>query len=624
MPALVTTEFRIHNAKQFREMFSEAALYGGSTEHATPAVQTALVSLASTLSTNMYLFIGKSSAWSGSYTPPGGSLTNFTDTSEPDPNNPNAPSSDTTANTSYSHWKDMIAAKKVASSDVSHVIARNNWISGRYYSMYDDTVKFSLMNSNQTSQDVYTGSANATATLYPMYVMNSTFKVYKCLFNNKTESGRPQPSTVEPTATTTTAGAPAALADGYVWKYMYTISAAESLKFVTSSYIPVKQIRDANAYGQGSTAGGMAVGGAKDDSSDQVVIERNAIDGALDVFVISADGANYHFENSKTIASGTGTALVFNAAGLTGANAYANSSVYFTYGGASYVRRVASSTYNSGTTQATLTLSTSLGVTLSGTMPTCNIGPWPRIDGDGHGQELVLTANTATSPAAATGSVGGVTVVNSGNSFTTATMTVSVQPGASSGAAAAITPIIPPKGGHGYDAVAELGGYFMMINTKLAQSESGAFTTDNDFRKIGLLKDPNADGGFIRYTSDTASQSKTVAYSANNKIITGDITFSQVASGGATGYVLDVNAAASTMRVINTTNGTSDTNGYDSKPGSLQTGAVATSGEISFTVGAIANGAMSIGSGEIIYIENRAPVARASDQTEDIKLIIEF
>jgi hypothetical protein len=33
---------------------------------------------------------------------------------------------------------------------------------------------------------------------------------------------------------------------------------------------------------------------------------------------------------------------------------------------------------------------------------------------------------------------------------------------------------------------------------------------------------------------------------------------------------------------------------------------------------------MSIGSGEIIYIENRAPVARAADQTEDIKLIIEF
>jgi len=29
-------------------------------------------------------------------------------------------------------------------------------------------------------------------------------------------------------------------------------------------------------------------------------------------------------------------------------------------------------------------------------------------------------------------------------------------------------------------------------------------------------------------------------------------------------------------------------------------------------------------SGDIIYIENRKPIQRASDQTEDIKLIIEF
>ena len=306
---------------------------------------------------------------------------------------------------------------------------------------------------------------------------------------------------------------------------------------------------------------------------------------------------------------------------MTTANAYANSSVYFTYGGTSYVRKVASSTYNSGTSQSTLTLSKTLGVTLSGTMPTCNVGPWPRIDGDGHGQELVLTANTTGGAAA--GSVGGVTVVNSGNSFTTATMTVSSQPGASSPSGAIITPIIPPKGGHGFDAVSELGGYFCMINTKLTQSESGAFTTSNDFRKIGLLKDPNSNGGYVRYTSDTADQAKVITYSAANEAVTGDITITQAASG-ATAYVVDVNTSASTMRVIDVTNGSSATNGYDGKPGSFQTSQAATSGTLSFTVGAVANGAMSIGSGEILYIENRAPVARAADQTEDIKLIIEF
>ena len=609
MPSLVTTKFRIHNAKQFREMFDEAALYGGATASAA-------------LSTNMYLFIGKSDAWSGAYTTDGGTAYTNSDTSVPDPNNSNAPSSDTTANTSYTHWKDMIAAKKVASSDVSHVITRNNWASGRYYAMYDDTETFSDLISSRASQDVYSGTANLTATLYPMYVMNTNYGVYKCLFNDKTEGGRPTPSTIEPTATTTTAGAPAALADGYVWKYMYTISAAEALKFVTTGYIPVKQIRDANAYGEGASTGGMAASGVKDDGSDQVTIERNALNGALDMFVISNDGANYHFENNITLDNATTTTSVILGAAGSGMQAndkYNNSSVYFTFSGTSYVRKVTDSVYNSPSSgKMTLTVSPTLGsISLSGTV-TANIAPHARIDGDGHGHAIQLTAN-----ASAANSVGGVTVVATGNSYTTATLTVEQQ-GSAAGAGAVVTPIIGPYGGHGYDAAAELGGYFVMVNSKLTQDESGSFTTTNDFRKIGLLKDPNNDNTFVRTSAATATQTKTFTYASNSAVISGDITISQTAAGGASAYVVDVNATASTMRVIDVTNGSSDTAGYDSKPGSWQTSTAAQFSGGTFTLSAVANGAMRIGSGEIIYVENRAPVARAADQTEDIKLIIEF
>ena len=608
MPSLVTTKFRIHNAKQFREMFDEAALYGGATASAA-------------LSTNIYLFIGKSDAWSGSYTTDGGTAYTNSDTSVPDPNNSNAPSSDTTANTSYTHWKDMIAAKKVASSDVSHVITRNNWTSGRYYAMYDDTETFSDLISSRASQDVYSGTANATATLYPMYVMNTNYGVYKCLFNDKIENGRPTPSTIEPTHTTTTAGAPAALADGYVWKYMYTISAAEALKFVTTGYIPVKQIRDANAYGEGASTGGMAASGAKDDGSDQVTIERNALNGALDMFVISNDGANYHFENNIAIynTGSTTTSLILTSPGLTVNDRYNNSSVYFTFSGTSYVRKVTDSAWDSGTSRMTLTVTPTMGsLSLTGSL-TANIAPHARIDGDGHGHAIQLTAN-----ASAANSIGGVTVVATGNSYTTAALTVEQQ-GTAAGAGGVVTPIIGPYGGHGYDAPAELGGYFVMVNSKLTQDESGSFTTTNDFRKIGLLKDPNNNNSYIRTTAATATQAKTFTYTSNSVPISGDITISQTAAGGASAYVVDVNATASTMRVIDVTNGSSDTVGYDSKPGSWQTSTVAQmGGGGTFTLSAVANGAMRIGSGDIIYVENRAPVARAADQSEDIKLIIEF
>ena len=180
-----------------------------------------------------------------------------------------------------------------------------------------------------------------------------------------------------------------------------------------------------------------------------------------------------------------------------------------------------------------------------------------------------------------------------------------------------------------------------MINTKLTQDESGKFTTSNDFRKIGLLTDPNTDAGYTRITDAAVTQAKTFTFTANTAAIAGDITVSQstVGANGATGYIIDVNASASTMTVVNITNGANTSAGYDGKPGSFQcttsnvassfTGVSTAKANITYTGGNavltnVANGAMQIGSGKIIYIENRAPVARAADQTEDIKLIIEF
>ena len=92
MPALVTNKFRIHNAKQFVEAFDEVSFTSG----------TAVTDTSGLLNSNMYLFIGRPSAW-------------------PDDNTPPTPT-DSVANTHYDNWRDMIAAKKVTSSDVSHCI----------------------------------------------------------------------------------------------------------------------------------------------------------------------------------------------------------------------------------------------------------------------------------------------------------------------------------------------------------------------------------------------------------------------------------------------------------------------------------------------------------------------
>ena len=53
---------------------------------------------------------------------------------------------------------------------------------------------------------------------------------------------------------------------------------------------------------------------------------------------------------------------------------------------------------------------------------------------------------------------------------------------------------------------------------------------------------------------------------------------------------------------------------------------VASSATVNNTVfvGGYANPELQPDSGDVIYIENRKPISRASDQTEDVKLVVEF
>jgi hypothetical protein len=240
---------------------------------------------------------------------------------------------------------------------------------------------------------------------------------------------------------------------------MYTITASEALKFVTTSYIPVKQLRDANAYGNTATSGGMTSGtGAKNDGSDQAAIELAAVDGALDVFVINVDGTGYTFENNRVVTnSEESVTLTMASPTLTSNDKYNNSSIYFTFSGTTYVRKIIDSAYSSP--NQTLTLDATVPA-LSGTI-TANVAPFARVNGDGHGAEIVLTANSSDTDA-----VGGVTVVSTGNSYTTATLIVEQQ-GTGAGTLADITPIIPPNSATGSYPCPPFGGIIGVISARV-------------------------------------------------------------------------------------------------------------------------------------------------------------
>ena len=70
--------------------------------------------------------------------------------------------------------------------------------------------------------------------------------------------------------------------------------------------------------------------------------------------------------------------------------------------------------------------------------------------------------------------------------------------------------VISPKGGHGNDAVAELGGHFVMTSTTVTQAEGDDFTTANDFRQVGLVVDPTTFGTSSVASATTARQTYVV------------------------------------------------------------------------------------------------------------------
>ena len=574
MPAIVTNKFRIHNAKQFVEAFDEVSTTSGAVVSDSSGL----------LNTNMYLFIGKVTAWAeGDSTPP--------------------TPTDAVANTHYENWRDMIAAKKITSSDVSHVIPRKNWTNNTNYFAF-----------THTEADLFSQN---------FYVMTDAYNVYKCLSNSDTSAAGPvaTTSTVKPTGTGTSI---IATTDGYRWKFMYQISAADALKFVTPNYIPVDTVRRANGY----------LANTYDNAPGQVQYDVEVAtaaasggNGAIEVVHMTTRGLNYVGDTGSVSDSpslSTTIAKLGTGASAT-AGVYVNSDIYFTSGTAQNIGYGGTITaYGGADKLATFSPAAPASVALSDAYV---VGPRVVISGDGHGANARATVNS-------TGGINAVTMIAGGNNYSNASITILSNTAAASPAvsAAALTPIVGPAGGHGGDATKELGGYYVLTNARLEYSESNNFTTNNDFRKVGLLAQPKLADGTVS-TASVIDQATTVVLASWNgtqyaadELVTG-------ATSGATARVVDF-TSNNTLRLTDiipagnaTALGYNAIAGYFNNTEVIAANSAPAGSGASATAngsGAVTGGDLTRFSGDILYVENRSPVTRASDQIEDVKLIIEF
>ena len=185
-----------------------------------------------------------------------------------------------------------------------------------------------------------------------------------------------------------------------------------------------------------------------------------------------------------------------------------------------------------------------------------------------------------------------------------------------------------------------------MINKSLEFLDGdGDIPVNSQFRRFGLISDPKIASGASDLTADTATACFAVKFPAATNV---NFTLGEIITEdgtGAKGRVIHYDDVTKVLRYYQN----EYTDALQTVPTSAQYKSIPFSGNrpikqgtganqitatpdvnadtavfgVTFTDG-YASPEIKKNSGNIIYVENRKPVNRSTDQTEDIKLVIEF
>jgi hypothetical protein len=193
MAALITDDFRLFNADNFIESVTDP-------------------------NNSYYIFVGLPNPVGEGY----GRSLNWNN----DPPNP----IDSFAYIRHS-YDTMMYGRRITPGNIKRVIRRINWIKGTRFDQYRDDYSVNNVSPNTGSTRLY--DAN-------YYIINSEFKVYICLSNGSSGNNpKGNGSEDEPNFVDTEPSAAGSSGDGYIWKYLFTVSPSDVIKFDSTDYITV-------------------------------------------------------------------------------------------------------------------------------------------------------------------------------------------------------------------------------------------------------------------------------------------------------------------------------------------------------------------------------------------------
>jgi hypothetical protein len=221
-------------------------------------------------------------------------------------------------------FKNMFVAKEITTNDMCPVTNRVDWIANTVYDYYDDSV------------DMFTRDSTGVLTK-KFYVKNKFDQVFKCLWNNNSSQSiyEPyfEPGTFNPNLIFQAA-------DGYKWKYIYTVTSGIKNKFMDNAWLPVPVgTNTPNPLMSSSGAGSIDVinvintGSGYDPAN--TIIKINVVgdgsgatanaavtDGAITDIVVYNKGKNYTYANVEIVTTAGSGCVAFAPASPVGGHGH--------------------------------------------------------------------------------------------------------------------------------------------------------------------------------------------------------------------------------------------------------------------------------------------------------------
>jgi hypothetical protein len=342
--------------------------------------------------------------------------------------------------------RNSVFYNNILPSDVQLMVKRYDWTSGTIYDQYEDDIDLT------------------DKKYYVLIVDENEYRIYMCLSNNGGVL-----STTPPQGTSTQE---LKTSDGYIWKFMYSLTEAME-GFLTENFMPVVEI-DRLSY--------------SDERALALDVKLDAINGFIEKitvdeqFVSYSDLVNPDLNNTHTVSSVTGLTFTVNLLSdlATSSNYYNNNYVvYFENGKIGTIK-----TYTVSNNTATIELceiypDNNTGDGNINTGDVYSILPKVNIVGNGYGAVAVpvFTNDILTS----------FEIINGGSGYSFANAYLLA------GDDVTVSVVIPPDGGYGYDIINELRPKHLMIRkdfnySRIEEGTEYYFGAGSQIRQYGIIK----------------------------------------------------------------------------------------------------------------------------------------